>query len=89
VPEFQPRPGLVNPALAWIAEMSQEDFSRTFRGSAMRRTKRSGLRRNVAIAMGNSGNREFLPLLEKMAADEDTNVADSARWARARLKSLR
>jgi epoxyqueuosine reductase len=89
VPEFQPRPGLVNPALAWIAEMSQEEFSRTFRGSAMRRTKRSGLRRNAAIAMGNSGNQEFLPLLEKMTADEDTNVADSAHWAKARLESHR
>ncbi len=84
-PEFEPRPGLVNPALAWLAEMSAEEFRTKFRGSPIRRTKRSGLRRNAAIAMGNSGNRDFLPLLDQLAADEDDSVADSARWAKARL----
>ena len=84
-PEFQPRPGLVNPALAWLAEMSTEEFQKVFRGSPIRRTKRSGLRRNVAIAMGNSGNCDFLPLLGQLASDEDVSVADSARWAKARL----
>ncbi len=57
--EFQPRPGLVNPALAWLAEMSAEQFREAFRGSPIRRTKRSGLRRNVAIAMGNSGKQRI------------------------------
>ena len=84
-PEFEARPGLVNPALAWLAEMSADDFREQFRGSPIRRTKRTGLRRNAAIAMGNSGNREFLPLLEKMSADDDETVAESARWARDRL----
>ncbi len=83
--EFEARPGLVNPALAWLAEMSVEEFRQTFRGSPIRRTKRSGLRRNAAIAMGNSGNPEFLPLLEQMATDEEESVRESARWAKARL----
>jgi epoxyqueuosine reductase len=85
-PEFQPRAGLVNPALAWLAEISAEEFRTTFRGSPIRRTKRSGLRRNVAIAMGNSGNTEFLQALDKLVADEDESVAESARWATARLR---
>jgi len=84
-PEFQPRPGLANPALAWLAEMSAEQFREAFRGSPIRRTKRSGLRRNVAIAMGNSGEKEFLPLLEPMTKDEDEFVAESARWAKTQL----
>ena len=84
-PEFEPRPGLVNPALAWLAEMSTEEFREVFRGSAIRRTKRSGLRRNAAIAMGNSGNKDFLPLLDQLAADEDQTVGESAQWAKARL----
>jgi epoxyqueuosine reductase len=83
--EFQPRPGLVNPALDWLAEMSAEEFRETFRGSPIRRTKRSGLRRNAAIAMGNSGNPDFIPILDRMAADEDESVAESARWALMRL----
>jgi epoxyqueuosine reductase len=86
-PEFAPRAGLVNPALAWLSELSAEQFPKVFRGSPIRRTKRSGLRRNVAIAMGNSGNPEFLPLLEKMASDEDEIVRESAVWARKRLSA--
>ena len=65
--------------------MSTEEFRDVFRGSPIRRTKRSGLRRNVAIAMGNSGNREFLPLLEPMINDEDEFVAESARLAMTQL----
>jgi epoxyqueuosine reductase len=83
--EFQAREGLVNPALEWLAEMNAEEFSEKFRGSPIRRAKRSGLRRNAAIAMGNSGNRKFLPLLEKLAADEDAIVAESAAWAAKKL----
>jgi epoxyqueuosine reductase len=83
--EFQAREGLVNPALDWLAEMSAEDFREKFRGSPIRRTKRTGLRRNAAIAMGNSGNRKFLPLLEKLATDEDLVVAESAAWAAKKL----
>jgi epoxyqueuosine reductase len=85
-PEFQPREGLVNPALAWLAEMSPEEFRSTFKGSPIRRTKHSGLRRNVAIAMGNSGSKEFLPILDSLAADEDTSVAEAADWARKSLQ---
>ena len=65
--------------------MSTEEFREVFRGSPIRRTKRSGLRRNAAIAMGNSGNREFLPMLDQMIADEDESVSQSAGWARTRL----
>ena len=86
VPEFQARPGLVNPALAWLAEMSADQFRETFRGSPIRRTKRSGLRRNAAVAMGNSGQVKFLPLLERLMDDEDEVVAESARWAKARIQ---
>jgi epoxyqueuosine reductase len=83
--EFQAREGLVNPALEWLAEMSAEEFREKFRGSPIRRTKRTGLRRNAAIAMGNSGNRKFLPLLKKLATDEDAIVAESATWAAKKL----
>jgi len=87
--EFEPRPGLLDPALAWIAEISEEEFRETFRRSPIRRAKRAGLRRNAVIAMGNSGNPEFLPLLDRLASDEDNSVADSARWAAKELRSQR
>jgi epoxyqueuosine reductase len=84
-PEFAARPELVNPALDWLAEMSVEEFRRVFRGSPVRRTKRAGLRRNTAIAMGNSAEQKFLPVLDTLAADEDESVSESARWAKAQL----
>jgi epoxyqueuosine reductase len=83
--EFQPLRDLVNPALDWLAEISVEEFRRTFRGSPVRRAKRAGLRRNAVIAMGNSGDRKFLPLLEKLAVDDDKVLAESAAWAIQKL----
>jgi epoxyqueuosine reductase len=85
--EFQSREGLVNPALDWLAEMSTEEFRETFRGSPIRRAKRTGLRRNAAIAMGNSGNRRFVPALQKLSADEDPVVAETAKWAIEQLSA--
>jgi len=84
--EFQPREGLVNPALDWLANISEEEFRARFRGSAIKRAKRSGLRRNALIAMGNSGDQEFVPALENLKADHDATVAESAQWALARLQ---
>jgi epoxyqueuosine reductase len=85
--EFQAREGLVNPALEWLAGMTAEEFREKFRGSPIRRTKRTGLRRNAAIAMGNSRDHRFLPVLEELAADDDPVVAESARWAVDQLSS--
>jgi len=83
--EFQPREGLVNPALDWLAQIGEEEFREKFRGSPIRRAKRAGLRRNAVVAMGNSGEPRFLTSLEKLAADEDPIVAEHARWAARKL----
>ncbi|MBZ5630088.1 MAG: tRNA epoxyqueuosine(34) reductase QueG [Acidobacteriia bacterium] len=80
-PEFAPRPGLVNPALEWLAAMNEDEFRAALRGSPIKRARYNGLRRNVAIAMGNSGDSRFLPTLQKLAAGPDPAVASHARWA--------
>lgn len=85
-PEFQPRAGLVNPRLEWLATIGEEDFRRAFKGSPLKRTKRSGIRRNAVIALGNSGDRNHLALLEQLSHDDDQVVAEHARWAVERLK---
>ncbi len=84
--EFQPRPELVNPALDWLTEISAEEFRTTFRGSPLNRTKRTGLRRNAVIAMGNSGDEKFIPLLERMKSDDDHAISESAAWAVEKLR---
>ncbi|MGH9601667.1 MAG: tRNA epoxyqueuosine(34) reductase QueG [Terriglobales bacterium] len=89
LPEFQPRPELVNPGLDWLASLSEQDFRSVFHGSAIRRTQYSGLRRNLAIAMGNSRDPRFLRRLEAMAQDPDPVVAEHARWGLARVAPSR
>jgi epoxyqueuosine reductase len=85
-PEFQPREGLVNPALAWLAEISEEEFREKFRGSPVKRTKRSGLRRNALIAIGNSGDRNFMQIVEHASHDSDSVISEAAHWAKRRLR---
>ena len=89
VSEFQPRPELVNPSLDWLASLSQDDFRALFRSSAIRRTKYSGLRRNLAVALGNSRDARFRPHLERLAQDSDPVVAEHARWALERVQDAR
>ena len=86
-PEFQPRAELVNPELEWLAELSEAEFRQRFDGTAVRRAKRSGLRRNAVVAMGNSGDPGFQPQLERLAEDLDPVVAEHARWALRRLRA--
>jgi epoxyqueuosine reductase len=85
-PEFQSREGLVNPALAWLAEISEEEFREKFHRSPIKRAKRSGLRRNAFIAIGNSGDRSLLPVAERAARDPDSVVAEAACWAKKQLQ---
>ena len=88
-PEFEPREGLINPALDWLAAMPPEEFREVFRKSPIRRAKLSGLRRNAVIAMGNSGDQKFVPTLRRLCQDKDPAVAEHARWAAAKLDQIK
>ena len=79
--ELQPRTELVNPALDWLAELDQASFGQLFFGSPIKRAKFEGLRRNLAIAMGNSGLKRFLPRLQDWKRSDDPVLADTATWA--------
>jgi len=82
---FSPRPGLVGPDLDELASLDGEAFRSRFRKSAVKRAKRRGLLRNVAVALGNSGDPARRPVLERLADDSDPLVREHARWALARL----
>jgi epoxyqueuosine reductase len=79
------RTELVNPALAWLAELDAEGFRNWFRRSPVERTKLAGLLRNTAIAMGNSGLASYLPKLREWACGSDPVLAEAAQWAADRL----
>ena len=84
---MEPRHELINPALEWLASLDAAGFRRYFAGSPLERTRRKRLHRNVAIAMGNSGDPRFLPRLEQWSTADDEVLAESARWAIAQIRS--
>ena len=84
-PELERRAELVNPALEWLAGMDEAEWERQFNGSPVRRAGFAGLRRNVAVAMGNSGLGKFAAQLEAWAEDADEGLKAAARWALGKL----
>jgi epoxyqueuosine reductase len=85
-PELAPRTALVNPALDWLSAMNEEDFGHWFYGSPVKRAKFEGFRRNLALAMGNSGLAHYLPRLEEWSRSEDAILRDTATWATRQLR---
>jgi len=86
-PDLAPRSELVNPALDWLASLTEADFEQQFNGSPIRRAGFLGLQRNVAIAMGNSGIARFTPQLEAWAASANEALRTAAQWALGKLRS--
>jgi len=80
-PELAPRPELVNPLLDWLAQMDQSEFEAQFNGSPVRRAGFNGLRRNIAIAMGNSGLEHFVPTLKNWSDSAEDGLRTAAQWA--------
>ena len=83
-------------ALAELLALDETEFRARFRKSAMKRTKRRGLLRNVAIALGNTGNPGAVPILEQSLRQESEPLIDrtwpgrSGGWAvSSRKKSSR
>jgi epoxyqueuosine reductase len=74
------------PALDAIMRLDDDGFRRHYGRSAIRRTKRRGLLRNAAIALGNSGNQAAIPILARSLANEpEALVRAHAAWALGRL----
>ena len=86
-PEMIPRRQLINPDLEWLASLSSAEFRRWFKGSPLERTGKKRLHRNVAIAMGNSGDPAFRQRLETWKAAADPVLSEAAEWALGKLET--
>jgi epoxyqueuosine reductase len=84
---FLPRAELAAPALADLLALDDAGFRQVFSGSPIKRIGRGRMVRNAAIAAGNSGRAELLPVLQRLVGDEDEVVAEAAQWAVRRLSS--
>jgi epoxyqueuosine reductase len=68
------------PRLIDLAQLSEADFKQRFAGTPIVRSRRRGLLRNVAVALGNWGSTEAREALEMLARDADPIIAEHARW---------
>jgi len=74
------------PELADCFAMTEEGFRNYYQQNPILRAKYTGFRRNLAIAMGNSKNPEFLNALHQAQNTEtDPIVAEAIAWAISRL----
>jgi epoxyqueuosine reductase len=85
---LQPQPAQVHPSLSELAQLTPQAFKARFCRTPLERTKRRRVLRNVCVAMGNSGNMAFIPLLETLAEDEEELIREHAAWALERLRQI-
>lgn len=88
---FAARPGVVGRdartlARAWLG-LTPESYASTFRGSAMKRAKLAGLRRNAAVVLGNVGTAEDVDVLRAALEEAEPLVREHARWALHRINA--
>jgi epoxyqueuosine reductase len=83
--EFEPKSGLDSPAIKDLAELDDAAFRELFAGTSVKRTGRDRFVRNVAITIGNSGDKELAGILRKLEKDASALVREAAAWARERL----
>jgi epoxyqueuosine reductase len=84
-PDFAPRPGVPEPSLVEEMHLSVETFNRKFKGSPVKRAKRRGYLRNVAVALGNGGQAGAIPALTfALNNDPEPLVRAHTAWALGR-----
>ena len=84
---FAPRAELVAPALADLLRLDDASFRQVFAGSPIKRIGRDRMVRNAAIAAGNSGDAQLIPVLQALVADPSDVVRDAVGWALAELNA--
>ncbi|MDP8923732.1 MAG: tRNA epoxyqueuosine(34) reductase QueG, partial [Chloroflexota bacterium] len=86
-PEFAGEPDAGAPALADLLALDADGFRRRYRSTPVARTKRRGLLRNAAVALGNVGGPADVPALGAALADDEPLVRAHAAWALGRIGS--
>jgi epoxyqueuosine reductase len=82
---FWPRQGVHGTRLIELMAMDQTEFSRRFKNSPVKRAKRRGLLRNVAVALGNWGSPKAVPVLMAALSDDEPLIRGHAAWALGRI----
>jgi epoxyqueuosine reductase len=82
---FLPRAGYAAPELIPLLRLSDDEFRLQFCGSPIRRAKRRGFLRNVAVALGNLRDPRAIPALQAALGDPEPLIRSHAAWALGRI----
>ena len=75
------------PSLTEELTLTPQAFNQRFKLSPVKRAKRRGYLRNVAVALGNAGDMHVLPILQNALNDEEPMIREHAQWAINKITS--
>jgi epoxyqueuosine reductase len=78
-PAFEPNAPLPSPTEELT--LTPQAFNQRFKRSPVKRTKRRGYLRNIAVVLGNIGSLHHLPVLQTALTDEEPLIREHAGWA--------
>ncbi|MCJ7434437.1 MAG: tRNA epoxyqueuosine(34) reductase QueG [Anaerolineales bacterium] len=78
---FQPHADIPLPVLTDELSLTSQAFNLKFKRSPVKRAKRRGYLRNVAVALGNTSNEDSIQALQQALEDSEPIVRKHARWA--------
>ncbi len=79
--KIDPHPNLIEEL-----SLTPQEFNKKFKKNPVKRAKRRGYLRNVAVALGNEGNIDAIPALEKAEDDIEPLIRTHAKWALRAIK---
>jgi len=78
---FQFHADISIPVLTDELSLTPQAFNLKFKRSPVKRAKRRGYLRNIAIALGNTGGEDSIPALRQALEDSEPIVREHAKWA--------
>ncbi len=75
------------PSLTVELTLTPQEFNQRFKRTPVKRAKRRGYLRNVAVALGNAGDMRALPVLQNASNDEEPMIREHAKWAMEKINS--
>tara|TARA_B100000809_G_C15034824_1_gene493379 strand:- start:736 stop:1179 length:444 start_codon:yes stop_codon:yes gene_type:complete len=71
--------------LGKLLDIDEEEFRILFAGSSLKRAKLTGLKRNLCVVLGNLGDENSVPVLNRALNDDKAIVRSHAAWALGRI----
>jgi epoxyqueuosine reductase len=84
---FEPKIPL--PVLTSDLTLTPVEFNQRFKKSPIKRAKRRGYLRNLAVAVGNNWNENDIPNLEQAIKDDEPLISEHVKWAIQKVRSKR